>query len=119
MCVYEGCTRCAADTFSRSSLSVEKRLTRGKKQVSKYDGKNADDLMEWSSKLRASLWLYSKLIFEIVQGSQRPSDLDDDQAAAREVWDDTNNNLYSILYFTTAQHSLSCGILKEKHKRTE
>ena len=54
------------------------------KQVSKFDGKNAYDFLEWSSKLRVSLLLYSKPIFEIVQGSQRPSDLDKDQATARE-----------------------------------
>ena len=54
------------------------------KQVSEFDGKNADDLLEWSSKLHASLSLYSKSIFEILQGSQRPSDLDNDQATARE-----------------------------------
>ena len=36
------------------------------KQASKFDGKNADDFLEWSSKLRVSLSLYSKLIFEIV-----------------------------------------------------
>ena len=29
------------------------------KQVSKLDGKNADDFLEWSSKLRVSLSLYS------------------------------------------------------------
>ena len=45
-------------------------------QVSKFDGKDADDFPEWSSRLRVSLSLYSKLIFEIVQGSQQPSDLD-------------------------------------------
>ena len=30
------------------------------KQVSKFDGKNTDDFLEWSSKLRVSLSLYSK-----------------------------------------------------------
>ena len=54
------------------------------KQVSKFDGKNADDFLEWSSKLRASLSFYSKSIFGIVQGLQRSSDLDNDQATARE-----------------------------------
>ena len=54
------------------------------KQVLKFHGKNADDFLEWSSKLRVSLLLYSKPIFEIVQRSQRPSDLDKDQATARE-----------------------------------
>ena len=43
------------------------------KQVSKFDGNNADDFLEWSSNLRVSLSLYSKSIFEIVQGSQWPS----------------------------------------------
>ena len=54
------------------------------KQVSKYDGKNADYFWEWYFKLRASLSLYSKLIFEVVQRLQRPSDLDNGQATARE-----------------------------------
>ena len=71
------------------------------KHVSKFDGKNAGDFLEWSSKLRVSLSLYSKLVFEIVQGSERPSDLDNDQAIACEGWDDANHNFYSIFYFTT------------------
>ena len=53
-------------------------------------------------KLLVSLSLYSKPIFEIVQGSQGPSDMDNDQATAREGWDDANHNLFSILYFTTS-----------------
>ena len=77
------------------------------KQVSKFDGKNADDFPEWSSKLCVSLSLYSKLIFEIVQGSQRPSGLDNDQVTAREGWDDANHNLFSILYFTTSDPAFS------------
>ena len=72
------------------------------KQVSKFDGENADDFLEWSSKLRVSLSLYSKPIFEIVQGSQRPSGLNSDQMTARDDWDDGNYNLFSILYFTTS-----------------
>ena len=71
------------------------------KQVSKFDGKNADDFLKWSSKLRVSLSLYSKPIFEIVQGLQRPSDLDNDQVTARESWDDANHSLVSILFVTT------------------
>ena len=70
------------------------------KQVPKFDGKNADDFLEWSSKLHVSLSLYGKPILEIVQGSQRPSDLDNDQATARKGWDDVNHNLFSILYFS-------------------
>ena len=77
------------------------------KQVSKFDGKNADDFQEWSSKLRVGLSLDSKLIFEIVQGSQRPSDLNNDQVAAREGWDDANRNLFSILFFTKSGPAFS------------
>ena len=36
------------------------------KQVSKFDGKNADNILEWPSKPPVSLSLYSKPIFEIV-----------------------------------------------------
>ena len=67
------------------------------KQVSKIDRKNADDFLEWSSKLCVSLSLYSKSIFEIVQGS-RPSDLDNDQVTARESYDDANLYLFSLLW---------------------
>ena len=77
------------------------------KQVSKFDGKNADYFREWYFKLRVSLSLYSKPIFEVVQRLQRPSDLDNDQATAREGWDDTNHNLFSILYFTTSGPAFS------------
>ena len=49
----------------------------------------------------------SKSIFEIIQESQRPSDLDNDQVTAREGWDDANNNLFSILYFTTSGSAFS------------
>ena len=77
------------------------------KQVSNFDGNNADDFLEWSSKLRVSLPFYSKPIFKIVQGSQRPSYFDNNQATAREDWDDDNDNLYSTLYFTTSGPAFS------------
>ena len=77
------------------------------KQVSKFDGNNTDDFLEWSSKLRVSLSLYSKPIFEIVQGSQRPSDLDNDQATARQGWYNANHNLFRILFFTTSGPAFS------------
>ena len=90
------------------------------KQVSNFDGKNADDFLEWSSKLRVSLSLYSKPIFEIVQGSQWPSGLDNDQVTARVGWDDANHDLFSILYFTTSGPVFSAVRgLKGKHERTE
>ena len=91
------------------------------KQVSKFDGKNADDFLEWSSKLRVSLLLYSKPNFEIVQGSQQRSVLDNDQVTARESWDDANHNLFSILFFTTSGPAFSVVRRFEgkTHERTE
>ena len=89
------------------------------KQVSKFDGKNADSL-ECPSKLYVSLSLYSKLIFEIVQGSEWPSNLDNDQVITCEGWDGANQ-----IYITSAtspnpnQRSLSCGASNEVHKKTE
>ena len=77
------------------------------KQVSKFDGKKAVNFLESSSKLRVSLSLYSKSIFEIVQWSQQPSDLDNDQATTREGWDDANHIFFSILYFTTSGPAFS------------
>ena len=62
-------------------------------QVSTFYDKNADDFVEWSSKLRISLPLYSKLTFKIVQGRQRPSELNDDQVTAYEAWEDADHNL--------------------------
>ena len=89
------------------------------KQVSTFDGKNADDFLEWSSKLRISLSLYSNLIYKIVQGSQRPSDLDNDQTT-REGRDDANHDLFSTsISLRLAQLSLSCGGSKERHQRKE
>ena len=50
----------------------------------------------------ASLSLYDKSIFNIVQESQRPSELDNNQVTAREAWDNVSQKLYIILYFTTS-----------------
>ena len=90
------------------------------KQVSKFDDNNADDFLEWPSKLRVSVSLYSKPNFEIVQGSQRPSGLDNDQVTARESWNDANHicSASSSLRHP-AQLSLSCEGLEEKHERME
>ena len=77
------------------------------KQASKFDFNDEDGFLEWYSKFRVSLSLYSKPIFEIAQGSPRPSDLDNDQVTAREGWDDANHNLFSILYFTTSGPAFS------------
>ena len=77
------------------------------KQVSTFGANKADNFLEWSSKLRVSLSLYNKFTFNIVQGSQRPSELDNDQVTAREAWDDANQTLYTILFFTTSGSTFS------------
>ena len=77
------------------------------KQVSNFDGKNADDFLECSSKLHVSRSPYSKLIVDIAQGSKRSSKLYNDQATTRKGWDGANNHLYSILYFTASGSAFS------------
>ena len=57
--------------------------------------------------LPSSASLYSKPIFEIAQGSQRPSGLGNDQVTTREGWEDENHNLFSILFFTTSSPAFS------------
>ena len=47
-----------------------------------------------------------QVIFEIVQGSQRPSGLNNDQVTAREGWNDANY-FFSIPYFTTSGPAFS------------
>ena len=70
------------------------------KQMTKFDGKKADDFLEWSSKLRACLSIYNRAIFNILQGKERPSDTDNSQAAARAACNAANQDLFSILLFS-------------------
>ena len=53
------------------------------KQMTKFDGKRADEFLEWDSKLRASLSVYNKTTFNVLQGQERPSGFDFDQENAR------------------------------------
>ena len=53
------------------------------KQISKFDGQKADDFLEWSSKLSVGLRIYSRAIFNILQGQERPSEVNDSQDTAR------------------------------------
>ena len=52
------------------------------KQISKFDGKKADDLLEWSLKVRASLSTCNRAIFNIMRGQERPSVTGDSQVTA-------------------------------------
>ena len=36
------------------------------KQITKFGGRRADEFMEWDSKLRASLSVYNKTIFNVL-----------------------------------------------------
>ena len=104
--VNEACTSSTAVLLTppASSLSVEMdgNVQQVVKQASTFDETNADDVLEWSSKLRVSLSLYNKLIFKIVQGSQRPSELDNNQVSTCEIWDYANHNCTAFFYFTTS-----------------
>ena len=70
------------------------------KQILKFD-KKADDFLEWSSKLRTSLSIYNRAIFNIMQGQERPSVTDYSQATTRAAWDAANQDVFSILFFST------------------
>ena len=52
------------------------------KQVSKFHGKKVDDSLEWSSIFCGSLSLHNEPILNILQGLQRPSELDNNQMTA-------------------------------------
>ena len=91
------------------------------KQVSKLDGSDTDDFLEWSSKSRVSFSLYNKLTFKIVQGSQWPSRLDNDQATARDVFLRKQITICAASFTSLhpAQLFLSCGRSKEIRERVE
>ena len=77
------------------------------KQVTKVDGRKADEFLEWDPKLCARLRVYNKTIFNVFQEQERPSEFDADQETTRMTWDAANQNLYSVLFFTTASSAFS------------
>ena len=66
-----------------------------------------DEFLEWDSKLCASLSVYNKTRFNVLQGQERPLEFDADQETTRATWDTANQNLYSVLFFTTADSAFS------------
>ena len=46
------------------------------KQITKFYGKRANELLEWDPNLRASLSVYIKTIFNVLQGQEWPSEFD-------------------------------------------
>ena len=77
------------------------------KQITKFDGRRADEVLEWDSKLWASLIVYNKTIFNVLQGQERPSELDIDKETTHAIWDAANQDLYNALYFTTGGSAFS------------
>ena len=72
------------------------------KEITKFDGRRVNESLEWDSKLRASLNVYNKTIFNVLQGQERPSEFDAYQETTRSIWDAANQDLHSVLFFTTA-----------------
>ena len=45
---------------------------------------------------------YTTTLFNVLQGQKRPLEFDADQETTRATWDATNQDLYRVLFFTTA-----------------
>ena len=52
--------------------------------------------------LRASLGVYNKTTFNVLQGQERSLEVDANQEITRTIWDAAKQDLYSVLFFTTA-----------------
>ena len=63
--------------------------------------------LEWGFKLCASFSVHNKIVFNVLQGQGRPSEFDADQETTRATWDAANQDLYSVLFFTTADLAFS------------
>ena len=55
------------------------------KQITKFDGRRADEFLERDSKLHTSLSVYNTTIFNILQGQEQPSKFDADQETTRDL----------------------------------
>ena len=91
------------------------------RQVSEFNGKKADNFLEWSSKLRVSLSLYHKSIFNIVQGLQRSSELENDKKRPLVTLWIRNITLCTVSFTSlhSTQLSLSCKGLRKRRERRE
>ena len=77
------------------------------KQITKFDGRRVGEFLEWNSKLRASLSMYNKEVINVLQGQERRSEFDAGQETSRVTWDAENQDLYRVLFFTTAGSAFS------------
>ena len=63
------------------------------KHITKFDGRRVDEFLEWDFKLGASLSVYNKTIFNVLQGKERPSEFDTDQETTLATWEAANQDL--------------------------
>ena len=90
------------------------------KQITKFDGRRADEFLEWDSKLRTSLSVYNKTIFNVLQGQERPSEFDADQETTWATWDVANQDLHACFPSPgLVQRSPWFGGFKAKHRLRE
>ena len=52
-------------------------------QITKFDGRRADEFPKWDSKLCASLGVYNETICNVLQGQERPSEFNAHQETIR------------------------------------
>ena len=92
------------------------------KQINKFDGRRVDEFLEWDSKLRASLSVYNKTTFNATRQLSTPYKCRSGrqslmstrrllarpgQETTRATWDVPNQDLYSVLFSTTAGSAFS------------
>ena len=72
------------------------------KKTAKFGGRKADERLGSDSKFCASLRVYIKTIFNVLQRQGRPSEFDAVQETTRATWDAASHDLYSVLFFTAS-----------------
>ena len=90
------------------------------KKKLKFDGKKADDFIEWSCKLRASLSIYNRVIFTSCKGkSDRPRPTTVKSLPVRRGMPPTRIYSAYCSLRRAAQPSSSYGESKAPHSRME
>ena len=87
------------------------------KQVNKFDGKEAGDVLEWQTKLCTALSPYNRPIFNVLQRVQRLSSENIDGAIDRASWNIMNRNLLSCSLPRPIQLSRPFADSKERGPR--
>ena len=79
------------------------------KNVHTFDGNNAADFIEWYEKIRISLNIYDKAAFRVLQGASVTSAVTDTDGSKLAAWNTANEDLCSVLLFTTK--GAACSIV--------